>query len=171
MSSSFFRWLGQGVEALPKRVSLGAGYLLVGVALVTTWGVFMRYGLRKPYGWTYEVGGFVFLAVCAAGVSYALQTRRHIGVDILTDQLRPKARRIAGLFSLIVTTGWGGLVLWGTWNRALFNFQTWNISQILEVPLFLIEVLAPLGMALFLLVGLIMIRRDLRELRRKERPL
>ena len=170
MISSFFRWLGQGIEALPKWISLGAGYLLMGVALLTTWSVFMRYGLRKPYGWTYELGGFVFLAVCAAGVGYALQTRRHIGVDILISQLPPKSRQIAGLFSLIVTTCWGTLVLWGTGNRALFNFRTGNTSQILEVPLFPFEVLAPLGMVLFLLVGLTMVRKDLRELRGKRPP-
>ena len=152
------------LKILPKKLSMIAGYLLVGVALLTTWEVFMRYILREPFGWTYEVGGFIFLTACATGVSCALVDRRHIGVDLFLNILKPKTRSVFDLICLVVTVGWGFIVLIGTWKRAFFNLKTGNVSPNLEIPLFPIEVQAPIGMVIFVLIGIIMIWEDIKQI-------
>lgn len=152
------------LKTLPKKLSMIAGYLLVAIALLTTWEVFMRYVLREPFGWTYEIAGFIFLTVCATGVSCALVDRRHIGVDLFLNILKPKARSIFNLIGLVVTAGWGFVVLIGAWKRAFFNFKTGNVSPNLEIPLFPIEVQAPIGMVIFVLICLIMIWEDIKQI-------
>ena len=152
------------LKILPKKLSMIAGYLLAGLAILTTWEVFMRYILREPFGWTYEIAGFIFLTVCAAGVSCALVDRRHIGVDLLLNVLKPKTRSVFDLICLVVTVGWGCVVLIGTWKRAFFNLKTGNVSPNLEIPLFPIEVQAPIGMAIFVLIGFIMIWEDIKQI-------
>jgi TRAP-type C4-dicarboxylate transport system permease small subunit len=152
------------LKILPKKLSMIAGYLLVAIALLTTWEVFMRYILREPFGWTYEIAGFIFLTVCATGVSCALVDRRHIGVDLFLNILKPKIRSVFDLICLVVTVGWGFVVLIGAWKRAFFNFKTGNVSPNLEIPLFPIEVQAPIGMVIFVLIGFIMIWEDFKRI-------
>ncbi len=151
------------IEALPERLSVGAGCILLGVALATTWAVFMRYVLRQPIHWTYDVSGYVFLAVCATGVSYAMVERRHINVDLFVTKLHGKKRQAADLFSLGVTLFWSVFVMWGTWNRTMFAMRTGKVGTNLEFPLWTVDIVVPIGMAIFVLIGLIHLRRDIAQ--------
>ncbi len=167
MSPGWLSRFGRVMGLLPQHLALGAGYILVGVSLATAWSVLMRYGLRHPYSWTYEIGGYAFLIVCATGVGYALQQGRHIGVDLLVDRLRPRARSIAALFSLAATLFWAGLVFWGTLSRALFSLKSGKVSTALLIPVFPIELLVPAGMAIFIVIGFVLLGRGVGRLRSK----
>ena len=164
MASKYIENFLTKITLLPQKICLIAGYLLIGTVLFTTFEVIMRYVFRNPFGFIYEIGGFVFLTLCSFGVSYALVQRKHIGVDIVINLLKPRARSIIDLFCLIVTAGWGTIVFVGTWQRAYLNFKTGNVSPTLEIPLFPLEVQAPIGMLLFVFVAFIMIRGDFKQI-------
>ena len=170
MTSGLSKRLVRLLERFPRVASVTAGYILAALALLVTWTVFMRYILREPVAWSHELGGFVFIFASAAGVSYALQERRHIGVDLLVNRLRHRKRQIADIFSLVVTLGWGGVVLWGTLTKALFTMKAGQIGDTIRFPLFPLELVAPAGMVIFLLIGVLMLRRKVAQLGGAEAP-
>ena len=170
MTSGPVRWIVWLIEAVPKRFCLVAGYILLAMGLLTSWSVILRYLVHKPIVWTYEAGGYVILACSAAGVAYALQQRRHIGVDLFVGKLRPTAGQTVRLINLIVTVAWGAIVLLGTWTLVLKSIQTGKLSEAARIPIYPFELVVPVGMVIFLLIGLIMISRDTARLINKEPP-
>ena len=60
----------------------------VGVLVVDVlWQVFTRFILQDPSSFTEELAGFLLIWIGLLGASYALYTKAHLGIDILTAKL------------------------------------------------------------------------------------
>lgn len=76
-----------------------AGSLLVSGLGILFVGVIMRYLLKSPISWTFEIAGYFVVWGTLIGTAVALREGHHIQVDILYDRMPPFVKRIFNIFS------------------------------------------------------------------------
>jgi len=67
------------------------------IVLDVSWQVFTRFILRDPSSITEELAGFLLIWIGLLGASYALFTRAHLGIDVLTAKLTGVRRYMVDL--------------------------------------------------------------------------
>lgn len=106
LGGALFRW----------EETLAVAALGVMVASVA-WGVFTRYVTAQSATWATELAGLAFTWVVFLGAAGALRRRMHVGIDVLTAALPPRAEKALGsamdlivLVFLAYTTYLAGLI-------------------------------------------------------------
>ena len=134
--------------------ALAALSVLVSLALVC-YSVGMRYVLNDPVPWVDEAIGYVLVASVMLAVAEALRKGEHIAVDILTDKLPARGKRIVQLFGLVAVIATAALLTYDGWDTAMFS-RMLGIRSIgyLDVPIWIVQLLIPLGGLLLLLAAL-----------------
>jgi len=66
--------------------------LMAVMVLDVTWQVFTRFVLQDPSSFTEELAGFLLIWIGLLGGSYAVYTKAHLGIDILSRKLEGTAR-------------------------------------------------------------------------------
>ncbi|MGD2152162.1 MAG: TRAP transporter small permease [Gemmatimonadales bacterium] len=61
--------------------------LMIAMVADVTWQVASRFLLRAPSSFTEELAGFLLIWIGLLGAAYALRTRAHLGIDLLTARL------------------------------------------------------------------------------------
>jgi TRAP-type C4-dicarboxylate transport system permease small subunit len=92
--------------------------LMAVIVLDVIWQVFTRFILKNPSSFTEELAGFLLIWIGLLGASYAFYTRVHLGIDVLTANLRGLKKQVVDvsinlivfLFALFILF-WGGLRL------------------------------------------------------------
>ncbi|HEX5477039.1 MAG TPA: TRAP transporter small permease, partial [Burkholderiales bacterium] len=85
----------------------------------------------------------------------ALRNSEHIGVDVLTAKLGPRARRWAEAFSLVAVLAVSAILIVNGWHAAMFSRQLGILTEgQLELPAWMLQLLLPFGGALMGLVAL-----------------
>ena len=72
--------------------------LMAVMVLDVTWQVITRFLLQHPSSFTEELATFLLIWIGLLGASYALRTKAHLGIDILTYKLKGIKRNISILF-------------------------------------------------------------------------
>lgn len=126
------------------------------IVLDVTWQIFTRFVLRNPSSYTEELAGFLLIWIGLLGASYALYTKAHLGIDILTAKLTGSRRLLSELaihavvfvFALFVLT-WGGLRL------VNLTFTLRQISPALGIPMGYVYLVLPLTGTLMMYYSLV----------------
>src|SRR5690606_1323172 len=93
------RALGWTIAWVNKAaMAVAAASLLVSVALIG-WSIVMRYVFNRPPVWVDEVIGFLLVGIVMLAAADVLRRGEHIGVDVLTANLRGRARLWAQAWS------------------------------------------------------------------------
>ena len=129
-------WLGVAVSALCLLASLG----------LVAYGVAMRYLANRPVPWTDELVGYLLVAIVMLAAADALRRGEHIAVDVLTERLGERGKRLTAAFGLVsVLAAAAALVVEG-WATAAFSRMLGIVSTgYLEMPIHLPQALIPLG--------------------------
>jgi TRAP-type C4-dicarboxylate transport system permease small subunit len=68
--------------------------LMAAIVLDVSWQVFTRFILKNPSSYTEELAGFLLIWIGVLGASYALHTKAHLGIDVLTYKLTGSKKQI-----------------------------------------------------------------------------
>jgi len=124
-----------------------AGAILL-MAFLGVANVFSRSFLNTSFASIEEINQFLIILVCFVGLSYAARQGRHIRMTALYDQLPEAGRKIMMIFIVLATA----LLLMLLAGHALFYVRTLQIlgsvTPVLQVPLWVVYLLAPLGLGL-----------------------
>ncbi|OYW34280.1 MAG: hypothetical protein B7Z41_02785 [Rhizobiales bacterium 12-66-7] len=85
------------VDTLSRIAAVIAALLLFGAMLVTCEMIFLRYVFRSPTIWQTDFVIFAATAAVFMGAPYVLQTRGHVGVDVIEIMTPPPVRHALGL--------------------------------------------------------------------------
>jgi len=134
--------------------AIGAACVLLTLVLVC-YAVGMRYLANQPQSWIDELVGYVLVASVMLAIAEALRKGEHIAVDILTDKLPARGKRIVQLVGMIAVLVTAGLLLLEGWDTAMFS-RMLGIRSIgyLDVPIWIVQLLIPLGGLLLLLAAI-----------------
>ncbi len=121
---------------------------ILGIAALTVANVVSRSLLGFSLAFAEELSQFLIIAVTFTGLSYAAGRGRHIRMTAVFDQLPQVGRKIL----IIVISGTSSLLLFVLAGYALQYVATvrflGTVSPVLQVPLFLIYAIVPLGLLL-----------------------
>ena len=141
-----------------------AGFMIVFMAFITGYGVFMRYVMRSPNPYVYVINCILMLGCVILSLAQTQKLRRHLRVDLFDNYL-PR-----GIFAILqnVIGPLLGLVfcivlIWKTLENAILAFKNWDVTVgILAVPTFPLKISIPIC---FGLLGLILIGQIIKQLK------
>lgn len=145
-----------GRSAILGRVSSGAAFIAgLGVLAITamvTFDVLMRYFLDRPQLFVDELASFVLVGIIFWGTAQTFQKGGHIQIDLLTNRLRPKVRRIFRIVTLAMGIFFLIIVTWETVASSMIAYQQERVSAVMIYPLWIPMLLIPTGLVLMMLV-------------------
>lgn len=125
-----------------------AAALLLAMMALTVVDVLGRYLMSAPVKGSTELTELMLIAVIFIGLPAASLDREHVTVDLLTDRLRPAARRLlsplVGLFAAAVLS----VIAWRLWLTGAQFGSYGGTTASLEIPV------APFGYLAALMTGL-----------------
>ena len=72
--------------------------LMATIVLDVSWQVITRFILKNPSSYTEELAGFLLIWIGLLGAAYALYTKSHLGIDVLTYKLKGTKKQIVEVF-------------------------------------------------------------------------
>ena len=120
--------------------------LMVVMVADVTWQVVSRFLIRAPSSFTEELAGFLLIWIGLLGAAYALRTRAHLGIDLLTEKLSADKQRMANLFSYFVCGLFALSVL--VFGGSQLTLLTWELEQVsgaLGMPMAYVYSVIPLS--------------------------
>lgn len=101
--------------------------------------------------WAQELTIFLFVWMAKFGAAYGVRTGIHVGVDVLINKMNPRWYRRFVLFGLLAGATFTGII--GTLGTH-FVYElshTSTVSEVLEVPMWIVYLAIPLGSYLMML--------------------
>jgi TRAP-type C4-dicarboxylate transport system permease small subunit len=142
----------QRIVAVVARIALGLSAAALLASLVTiVYSVVRRYVFNAPVAWSDEVVGYLLVATVMLAAADALLGGEHITVDIVTERLAPRGKRIAFLFGLAAVAVTAILLVVEGIGTVRFSLMVGQRSNgELALPLWIPQALVPIGAALLL---------------------
>ena len=129
-------------------LALAASALLTSLALIV-YSVGMRYFLNQPEAWVDEAVGYLLVASVMLAAAAALRDGEHICVDIVTEKLSSRGRRVIAFAGLIAVAVTAALLLFEGYGTVEFSRMVGLRSNgYLALPLWIPQLLIPIGAAL-----------------------
>lgn len=129
-----------------------AGIVILLMMLSVSTEVVMRYFLNRPIVWVVEINEYAILYAVFLGSAWVLSREQHVIVEVVVDQLKPRALAMAGIitsilgaFACAVLVWYSAQTTWDHWVRGV-----WNPASILEIPTAVVLAIIPAGSFLLL---------------------
>ena len=138
-----------GIFRVVQRIEaflLASAILLI--AGLTILNVVARSAFGSSIAATEELSQFLIILVTFVGLSYAASQGRHIRMTALYDQLPLRPRKA---LRIVITTSTAALLFLLAWyavDYVLVVRRLGSVSPVLQVPLWLVYLAAPLGLAM-----------------------
>jgi len=136
-----------------SRVSGVVAALLIAVSvLVICDMVVERYVLNLTTIWQIDVVTYCIVAATFVGSPYVLMQRGHVNVDILPLWLKPRARFVLAIFTMLIAIAFIAALFWLTskfWYEAYS--ENWISNTVWRARLWVPYLAMPVGLGLLLL--------------------
>ncbi len=125
-------------------------FLLILLVVLLATNVFMRYVVKVPLDWTEEAGVLILVWITFMGAVIAAAEKKHMGMDLLLNKLRGKAKKIfitiinlVTILSLLIITYYGV-------DMTIYNLNLESESLQISYAFFYLPI--PVGCLLFVIV-------------------
>ena len=96
--------------------------------------VLVRFVLNLPLAWVEEISLYSMVWLCYFGCSLAIKKREHLKMEIITNFLRPKAKKVFDLISLVLFFAFAVFVLYHVTLLTADILQRGQVTAVLEIP-------------------------------------
>ena len=149
-----------------NKLSLWGAYLsallLVSLTLLILTEIFIRYFFNLSTMIADEYGGYLYLALIFLGLAYTFNENAHIRINIVTSKMSEKSNRFVDVIAGIITIL---ILLFALYRTILFTYDSYSMEMVSEAvsatPLYLTQLVMPLGITLFLLVVIVFVLKGL----------
>jgi TRAP-type mannitol/chloroaromatic compound transport system permease small subunit len=156
--SSFLTFVDKTNAWVGKVVS----YLLLIVTFITAFEVVMRYAVKRPTIWAWDLNIQLFAALTMLGGGYTLLEKGHVQIDVLVASLSPKKRAWVDILTAPFFFFGFFVLLWMGWDVGWSSFVAKEaMPTIWAPPYYTIKLLIPVGALLLLLQGTAKLIRDI----------
>lgn len=154
------------IDTINERFGYVVALLILPMAGVTCYEVFLRRLFNAPTEWAFDVTIYLYGAHFILGFGYCMLYDRHVRIDVIAQQFPQKVQtwfRVITFFVLflpfVLALSWAAIDYavesWGQWERGQ---STWRPR------LYLIKTIMPIGVLLLLLQGVSNQIKDIRKL-------
>lgn len=128
-----------------EALCLQAGIL--GIAALTIVNVLLRVATGQSLLYAGELSRFLIVWVTFIGIGYGASTGRHIRMTALSDALGERPRKALMVLMLAVTSALLFAMAWLALGHVLGTVrQLGAVSPVLRLPLYMVELAAPVGL-------------------------
>jgi TRAP-type C4-dicarboxylate transport system permease small subunit len=131
-----FLALERGAVVWTRRLALGAGWLLLAVAVVTVADALLRTFLSRPIQGTFEATELILAAIIFLAMPYTGLTDGHVSVDLLTSRLGPRAQSLIVAANALVCAVVLGFIAWEMGLLAAEYGRTARTTITMRIPIF-----------------------------------
>ncbi len=136
-------------------IAVAALALLASLALVT-YSVAMRYVFNVPVPWVDELVGYLLVVCVMLASADALLKGEHIAVDVVTERLSKRGKRITLIIGMIAVAVGALLLTIEGWRMIAFSHMVDLVSNgYLAVPMWIPQAFVPVGALLLLLAAIV----------------
>ena len=140
--------------------------LLFVMLLLGTADVLGRYLFNHPITGTQQVFEILLPGIVLLGWAYAQRTKSHVAVDIVYDRFPPRVKPIVALFITSLAMVIAALIVWQGLLECTFNFQMGRMIRIINVPVYIPQLLVPIGAFSLFLVLIIDFWTHIKEIKK-----
>lgn len=152
------RWLAAFERIVSGVTWVSTGLSAVGVLAAlafVAYGVVMRYVFNAAPTWVDDTVGYMLVGIVMLAAATTLRQGAHINVDILTGNLKGSQRRIADAWSMLAVLVFAVVLIVNGVQTAMFAKSLGlNTTGNVEVPVFWLQLLMPIGGVLLLLASI-----------------
>jgi len=129
-----------------------SSFLLVSLVVLVLTEIVIRHFFDMSTMIADEYSGYIYLASIFLGLAYTFNENGHIRINILTSKLDKKSNKFIDIFAGIITIA---TLLFVFYRTILFTYDSYDMEMlseaVSETPLYLTQIVMPLGIALFIL--------------------
>jgi TRAP-type C4-dicarboxylate transport system permease small subunit len=111
-----------------------------------------------------EYSGYLYLAAIFLGLAYTFNEDAHIRINILTSKMSQKSNRFIDVFAGLITIV---ILVFALYRTILFTYDSYDMQMVSEgvseTPLYLTQLVMPLGISLFILAVLAFVLKGLKN--------
>lgn len=96
--------------------------------------VLFRFVLNLPLAWVEEISLYSMVWLCYFGCSLAIKKREHLKMEIITNFLKPKAKKIFDIISLVLFFAFAIFVLYHVTLLTADILSRGQVTAVLEIP-------------------------------------
>lgn len=152
--------------ALEQSASLCA-MLILAIAAVVTYEIVARWVFGAPTVWAQEVAVYLLVACAFLGFAPTMHAGEHIRIDLLCKRFWRGARSAIEVLACGCIAAYAGIAAWGGYEMAVQSFKYGRRSlTLLAVPVWIPQLVVPIGMSMLLIVALVrawQVAKQLRE--------
>ncbi len=127
-------------------------FCLLTISVIITYEAFMRYAFNAPTTWVKEISIYLCIAIGFLAAAYTLMKDGHFSITVVVDKLKPKNRRILKTFTILLGILYSAVFVYKGIDMVIFSYQIEDVSSgLLEVPIWVPQLLLPIGAFLLLL--------------------
>jgi TRAP-type C4-dicarboxylate transport system permease small subunit len=128
---------------------------ILAIAVIVMYEVVVRTVFNAPTTWGQEVAVYLLLAAAFLGFAPTLAAGQHIRIDILSSRFGPRTQAVLECMFNLAIAAFAALVVWGGSEMLLQSFRFGRKSlTLLEVPVWIPQLLIPVGGCLLLISAL-----------------
>jgi TRAP-type C4-dicarboxylate transport system permease small subunit len=132
-------------QSISKVLKVTLIILMAVMVFDVTWQIITRFILKNPSSYTEELAGFLLIWIGLLGASYALYTKSHLGIDILTARLTGVKRQVSEVLIYLVVLLFSFFVLViGGIRLVNLTFTLKQISPAMGIPMGWVYMVLPL---------------------------
>jgi len=151
-------------QVITKVLEIVLIILMAGIVIDVTWQIFTRFILRDPSSFTEELAGFLLIWIGLLGASYALYTKVHLGIDILTSKLVGVRRKISTISIYILVLLFALFIpVIGGMKLVTITFTLKQISPAMGIPMGSVYLVLPITGILMIYYSIVFIILAFRE--------
>jgi len=139
-----------------SRVQTLCGLCIGGMGLAVVYEIVARSLFNEPTIWAQEVSVYLLVALAFLGLAPAHAADEHIRIDLLTRRLPPRLQQALRAATLLLIAAYAAVAAYGGVEmvRQSLRFGRRSLT-LLSVPVWIPQLLIPIGMGLLALVALI----------------
>ena len=135
--------------------------LFLAVAVIITFEVVMRFVFSQPTMWVTELSSLLTIIASFLLFAYTLQEKGHTRVDFITAMLSRKSVYFLELFTTVLGLIYCGVLVWYGVKMIQSSLLLEEVSQTLQIPLWIPQMFVPVGGGLMFLQLLKFLKMDL----------
>lgn len=131
-----------------------AGFITLLMALVTTFGVIMRYAFNSPEHYSYEIGIFCLISSVALALPYIQRQGRNLRVDFVSNYFPPKVQAVfLNIVVPLIALAYLVPLVWRSWVDAWYSLDIGERTySAWAPPVGPMKLIVPIGAALLCIV-------------------
>lgn len=162
------------VKTLDKGIRLinsGLRYICMSLLFfmmgLGTCDVLGRYLFNKPILGTYEIFEILLPAIVLLGLGYTQGSNAHVRVEIFISRVSSRRQTILNLVTNVLALSISVLILWRGWVLTIAYWRMGRTIPTIEVPMFLPQLLVPLGAFMLILVLIVQMLQYIIQIRER----